>query len=291
MDGILSILKPPGLTSQNVVNDVKHLCGVKKAGHLGTLDPGAAGVLPVAIGRATQLFDLLVEKEKEYIAEIAFGFETDTQDIYGTVISRSDAVVTEEMLCAVLPQFTGEISQVAPAYSALKVDGKKMYELARSGQKVPDKVRSIRISSLEYLGMGVTPNRFMLRIRCSRGTYIRTICADIGRALGVPACMSFLLRSATGPFTLERSCSVEELKQAVLEERLEEHLISCEEALSGFQQLRIPAHRTGPAKNGLTTTVTVADGLYRLYAGNEFLGIGVARAGEVKLFVHLYQER
>lgn len=287
MDGVVVLLKPPGMTSSNAVYDVRRIFGEKRVGHIGTLDPGAAGVLPICLGRATRLFDYLVEKEKTYIAEVCFGVSTDTQDVFGTVLDRSEQVVSTEMIEAVLPRFYGEIDQIAPAYSALKVDGRKMYELARSGEHVPERVRRVCVSELSLL-RETAPNRFLLRVRCSRGTYIRTLCEDIGRALDVPAHMSFLLRTAAGPFRIEDALTVSELESLRDEGRLKEKLMSCEQALMFLPELRLEAHRYTPTVNGLPTSVKASNGTVRLYAGEVFMGVGLVSEHKVRLTVHLY---
>ena len=174
MDGIVNFLKPPGMTSSNAVSDISRIFSVKHAGHLGTLDPAAAGVLPVCLGRATKLFDLLVDKEKEYVFEAAFGLKTDTQDAYGTVTARDGRRVEQDELTAVLPEFIGTQDQAASVYSALKVNGKKMYELARAGAAVEPKMREIRIYALELLEQ-TGENRFLQRTVCSSGTNVRSL--------------------------------------------------------------------------------------------------------------------
>lgn len=287
MDGVVVLLKPPGMTSSNAVHDVRRIFAEKRVGHTGTLDPGAAGVLPICIGRATRLFDFFVEKEKTYIAEIAFGTSTDTQDAYGAVLERSDHHISREMLLGALPGFRGEINQIAPAYSALKVDGRKMYDLARAGEAVPERVRSAIIHELSLLEE-LADNRFLLRVRCSRGTYIRTLCADIGQAMGVPAHMAFLLRTAAGPFEIERSVSVSELESLQTDGLLAQAVISCEDALSFLPRLELAAHRRTPAVNGLPTATAAPEGAVRLYAADEFLGVGMVRERAVQLAVHLY---
>ena len=288
MDGVVVLLKPPGMSSSNAVYDVRRIFSEKRAGHTGTLDPGAAGVLPICLGRATRLFDFFVEKEKTYVAELAFGAETDTQDAYGTVQARSDAVVAREKLVAVLPQFCGEITQVAPAYSALKVDGRKMYDLARAGEAVPERLRTAFVEEIAILEEPA-PNRFLLRVRCSRGTYVRTLCADIGRAVGVPAHMAFLLRTNSGPFCIQQSWTVAELEAMREAGTLERAVLTCEETLGFLPPLELGAHRRTPSMNGLPTGTSAPDGAVRLYAGGMFLGVGRVLQGEARLAVHLYQ--
>ncbi|MDO4493257.1 MAG: tRNA pseudouridine(55) synthase TruB [Clostridia bacterium] len=288
MEGIVTVLKPPGMTSSNAVYDVRRIFGIKKVGHLGTLDPGAAGVLPVCLGRATHLFEYLVDKEKTYIAEITFGISTDTLDSYGTVTcTEPDADIAEDRLQSVLPQFTGAIRQIAPAYSALKVDGRPMYDLARAGEEVPERVRDAFISELTLVRK-IAKNRYLLKVRCSRGTYIRTLCCDIGNALGVPAMMSFLLRTESGPFKLESAFSVAELTERTERGTLEETVISCEQALAAFPALQLREDRRKATMNALETNLPhTEDGIYRVYCGG-FLGLGEVHKSAVRLTVHLY---
>ncbi|MCR5073418.1 MAG: tRNA pseudouridine(55) synthase TruB [Clostridiales bacterium] len=287
MDGFICVLKPPGMTSNNAVYDVRRVFGVKKVGHLGTLDPGAAGVLPVSIGRATRLFDYLIEKEKTYVCEILFGIRTDTLDVFGKVTERdTDRTVTEQELLSVLPAFTGEIWQTAPAYSALNVDGVKMYKLARAGGEVPERRRLISVPKIELVRQ-MGENRFLLRVTCSKGTYIRKLCEDIGDRLGASACMAFLLRTGTGMFQSGRGYTIRELEEMKQEGTLQSALISCEEALSGYDILQLKSDRRIPAMNGLETDVRGKDGIYRFYSDG-FLGLGEVRNGKARLLVHLY---
>ena len=287
MDGFVCVLKPPGMTSSNAVYDVRRVFGVKKAGHLGTLDPGAAGVLPVSIGRATKLFDYLIEKEKTYVCEILFGVRTDTLDVFGKVTERDpDRTVTERELLSVLPSFTGEIWQTAPAYSALNVGGVKMYKLARAGGEVPERTRRISVSGIELIRQ-TGRNRFLLRVTCSRGTYIRKLCEDIGDLLGTSACMSFLLRTGTGAFQSGQGYTIRELEEMKRQGTLCGALISCEDALSGYDALTLRSDRRIPAMNGLETDIREKDGIYRLYSDG-FLGLGEVRDNRARLLVHLY---
>ena len=288
MEGIAAVLKPPSMSSSDVVVDVRRIYETRRVGHLGTLDPEAAGVLPVCVGRAVRLFDYLVDKQKTYLCEIVFGTATDTQDAQGTVTETSDRVVMEAMLDGVLPQFTGRLLQTPPMYSALKYNGRKLYELALEGKEIPDKSREITIATLERAET-LGKNRFLLSVVCSRGTYIRTLCSDIGKALGVPAHMAFLLRTASGAFTLDRTFTIAELETMKAEGRLSESLISCEEAVSHLLRLDLKADRRKPAMNGLPTRTNAADGIYRMYCGG-FLGVGTVQNGDAVLKVHLYSE-
>ena len=210
MDGFLNVLKPPGLSSGTVVAIVKRVTG-EKVGHAGTLDPEACGILPVMVGKATRLFDFMVEKQKTYLAEIAFGSATDTQDAQGKVIEKGTDTPTLEAVRAVLPRFTGDILQTPPMFSALKMGGETLYKLALKGRTAEIPARPIHVDRIELLSE--TPRHGMLlRVVCGRGTYIRTLCNDIGQALGCPAHMRFLLREQTGAFTLDTAVTIEELK-------------------------------------------------------------------------------
>ena len=288
MDGIVTVLKSPGMTSSNVVFDVRKIYGEKHAGHLGTLDPAAAGVLPVCLGRATKLFDILVDKDKEYVFECAFGTQTDTQDACGAILARDGKRVDKRALEEILPEFVGGQLQTASIYSALKVDGKKMYDLARAGETIEPRVREICVHELELVEQ-TGDNRFVLRAVCSRGTYVRSLCESLAERLGTVGYVSVLLRTRSGPFTSERAMTIAELDAAKEAGTLDRTLISCEEAMAFLPELRLPADRTVPTKNGLETHLRgQADGLVRAYGAEDFLGIGEIQRGRFRLNIHLY---
>ncbi len=288
MDGIVSVLKPPGMTSSNVVFDVRRVFGEKRAGHLGTLDPAAAGVLPVCLGRATRLFDILVDKDKEYVFEAAFSIQTDTQDACGAVTALDGRRVTEAELARVLPEFLGGQMQTASVYSALKVDGRKMYDLARAGEIVEPKTREICVHELELIGQ-TGENRFLLRTVCSRGTYIRSLCESIAQRLGTLGYVSVLLRTRSGPFAIDQALTIAELDAAKSAGSLAQTLVSCEEAISFLPELRLPSERTIPTKNGLDTHLPgAADGRVRAYVPEGFLGVGEVANERFRLLIHLY---
>ncbi|MEA4912995.1 MAG: tRNA pseudouridine(55) synthase TruB [Christensenella sp.] len=288
MDGIVTVLKPPGMTSSNVVFDVRKIFSEKRAGHLGTLDPAAAGVLPVCLGRATRLFDILVDKDKEYVFEVAFGTQTDTQDAYGTVLARDDRIVERSELMQVLPEFIGGQMQAASIYSALKVDGKKMYDLARAGETIEPRLREICVHELELIEQ-TAQNRFLLRAVCSRGTYVRSLCESIAEKLGTVGYVPILMRTRSGPFTSEQALTISELDAAKAAGTLNETLISCEDAMAFLPELRLPTDRTTPTKNGLETHVRgAADGLVRAYGDDVFLGVGEIKNERFRLNIHLY---
>lgn len=211
LNGVINVYKEKGYTSHDVVAKLRGILKQKKIGHTGTLDPEAEGVLPVCLGNATKLCDMLTEKRKEYIAEFLCGVVTDTQDMTGTVLSRSKTDLTEEAVQTVIMSFLGESDQIPPMYSACKVNGRRLYELAREGKEVERKARRITIYELEILGMEL-PN-VTIRVLCSKGTYIRTLCHDIGQKLGCGAAMQSLLRTRVERFTLADARRLDEIKE------------------------------------------------------------------------------
>lgn len=209
LNGILNILKPPGMTSHDVVSVVRKELNVKKVGHTGTLDPNAAGVLPICVGRATKISQYLLDSKKKYRVELTLGVETDTEDIYGTVINRSSVVPAEGEIKKAILSFTGTYNQVPPMHSAIKVKGKKLYELARKGIEIERTPRTVTIYSIDIIE--IKGNKAMFDVLCSKGTYMRTLCKDIGNILGCGGTMSFLLRMESGKFGLEAAITIEEL--------------------------------------------------------------------------------
>lgn len=209
MTGMINLLKPPGMSSAQAVSFIKKLTGLK-AGHAGTLDPEAAGVLPIMLGKATRLSDYLMDGHKQYLAEVCFGYSTDTQDAQGKVLQRGNQIPSWQDLEDSLPAFLGEILQIPPQYSALKVGGKTAYALAREGKTADLKARKVRIDSIDLL-MERGNGRFLIRICSGKGVYIRTLCHDLGEALNCPAHMSWLLREENGSFSLQDAATLEDL--------------------------------------------------------------------------------
>lgn len=293
MEGVVNLLKPPGMTSSDAVTDIRRLFGIKRVGHTGTLDPGAAGVLPICVGRATRLFDYLVDKQKEYIAQIRFGAATDTQDSYGAVTERCERIVSTEEVMAVLPRFTGDIGQIAPMYSAVRVEGKKLYQLARKGEETPEVRREVTIYSLELLAQD-GENRFLIKMNCSKGTYVRSVCADIGAALGVSAHMAFLLRTRSGNFAIEDSYTLAELACMKEEGRLEDAVVPIEVALCGLNEARLALteYEARLLVNGAEIAHSSLEGYaqetpLRAYANGEFVGVAVAKGGKMHIKLNL----
>ncbi len=209
---IVNLLKPPGLSSNTAVNIVKYIYGAKKAGHTGTLDPGASGVLAVCLNESTKLAESLMDSPKTYIAETYFGISTDTQDSYGKVLECCEVNVSAEDITGILPDFLGDIQQITPNFSAVKQNGVPQYVLARKGKEIIPKPREVTIHSITLLSQ-TAPNRFLMEVSCSKGTYIRTLCEDMGKKLGIPAHMSFLLRTQTSGLTIENAKTFSELRE------------------------------------------------------------------------------
>lgn len=215
LDGFLNLLKPPGMTSHDVVAWARSRLAIARIGHLGTLDPAAAGVLPLSLGKATRLFDYASGPDKAYRAEIVFGLRTDTLDAEGAVLARGDASgLTEDALRALLPQFTGEIEQLTPAFSAVSVGGRRLYESARAGTQVVGRPRRVTIKQLDLVDFAPGSRAHALTdIVCTSGTYVRALADDLGRAAGCGACLGFLVRTRAGRFELAASHTLEEVSE------------------------------------------------------------------------------
>ena len=236
MDGVIVIRKEKGYTSHDVVAKLRGILHMKKIGHTGTLDPDAEGVLPVALGKATRLVDMITDKEKTYEAVMRLGVVTDTQDMSGTVLSEvPEFQVAEEELRAVTESFAGDYMQVPPMYSALKVNGKKLYELAREGKTVERKPRPVHFYEIEILDIDFPLVRF--RVTCSKGTYIRTLCHDIGEKLGCGAAMETLLRTKVGRFTLDDAITLAQTEEAVRNGEIEQRILGIEEILAEYPRV------------------------------------------------------
>ncbi len=273
MDGFINVLKPTGLSSHDVVDIVRRIFKQKRVGHAGTLDPAAAGILPVALGRAARLVEYMENADKSYRAEIAFGYATDTGDVYGDVIESipCPALPLEEELRRVLGKFVGEIEQTPPAYSAIKVGGQRSYDLVRQGAAVEIPTRTVRIDRLELVHADAAHARILVDVDCAKGTYIRSLCTDIGAVLGLPATMRFLLRTRVGGFMLADSYTLEELAE-----------VRGTALCAPDTALDLPVYELAPQRvkafySGLSTSerrMELAEGCYRVYAEGVFLGIG-----------------
>lgn len=236
--GVLNVYKEKGFTSHDVVAKLRGIVGQKKIGHTGTLDPDATGVLPVCLGKATKLCDLLTEKDKTYEAILLLGKTTDTQDVSGTVLEEKDvAGITEEAVKETIRSFVGAYDQVPPMYSALKVNGKKLYELAREGIEIERKARRVEIFHIEIKEINLP--RVRMEISCSKGTYIRTLCHDIGEKLGCGGCMEELIRTKVSMFSIEESLTLSQIEEKKSEGKLDEILRSIDEMFPDYKKMKI----------------------------------------------------
>lgn len=286
MDGIIVLDKPLGKTSHDMVYFVRRLTGIKKVGHTGTLDPQATGVLPVCIGKATKAADMLTFSDKKYRAELIFGMTTDTQDAEGEVLSECPFVSTKEQVEKVIASFIGDIKQIPPMYSAIKIDGKKLYELAREGLEVKRKERNVTIYSIDIVSLDMEEGRAVIDVHCSKGTYIRTLCEDIGIALGCGAYMNTLRRTQSSIFTLDDSYTQSELLAIKEKNGLDEVLISLDTIFSHLEKLVVNDKQTQRVKDGVRISAAgIVDGhQYRIYDNNDnFLCVSTASNGRLVL--------
>ena len=267
MNGIVIIDKPQGWTSQDVTARLRRVFNTRRIGHGGTLDPMATGVLPVFVGRATRGVEFFEHAEKTYETVLRLGITTDTEDISGTVLTEQDAFVTGEMLEETLKKFRGEIMQVPPMYSALKINGQKLVDLARKGREVERQPRPITIHELTLLGMEAEGIR--LRVRCSKGTYIRTLCKDIGEALGCGGCMAELRRVSAGEYRIEEAVPLQVLLET---ETPEQYLRPVDSMFRNYPKVVLTPKQEIRCHNGNSFSVQMEDGTYRAYGQNgEFL--------------------
>lgn len=248
LNGIVVVNKEAGFTSNDVVAKMRGICGQRKVGHTGTLDPDATGVLPVCLGSGTKLCDMLAERDKEYVAELLLGVTTDTQDVSGTVLSEKPVEANEEQVREAIFSFLGPYDQVPPMYSALKINGKKLYELAREGKEVERKARRVEILELEILEMKLPVVK--LRVACTKGTYIRTLCADVGEKLLCGGTMKSLCRTRVGRYRLEQALTLGELQKIRDEGELEKILIPTESAFLENRRLLVKPEADKLLRNG-----------------------------------------
>ncbi len=282
MDGIINILKPVGLTSYQMVHKVKRITGSRKAGHTGTLDPGAAGVLPVCIGNATKIAGFISDFDKSYRAEITFGLVTDTQDLYGRVLKKGDGSVSASEIEKLLEEFKGTVSQIPPMFSAVRHKGKRLYQLAREGKEIYRDPRQVSIYGLKLVDF-ISPNKALIDIECSKGTYIRTLCHDIGARSGCGAVMSFLVRIRSGPFELKDAVTIEELEEAADSKTIENYLYPIDYSIKHLEKIRINEKALKYAQNGnplyshnlaYIPRNLEAGQLVRIYCRDRFIAVG-----------------
>lgn len=291
MNGIININKPLGMTSHDVVSRLRRILGIKKIGHTGTLDPDASGVLPMCVGRATKTADMLTAQDKQYVAEVTLGSATTTLDASGEVTETAEVNVTASDIERAVKDFVGEIEQIPPMYSAIKVDGKRLYQLAREGVEIERKPRCVTISSIEVLNIDLENKKFSMRVDCSKGTYIRTLCDDIGRALGCFAHMSALERTRSGRFDIAEAFTlsqVEEMKEA----GNTSFLVPIDKVFEELPKLILSERKAALMCNGVKVRAQgIQNGeMYRVYdEGGRFLTISEAENGQLKILKTFYQ--
>ena len=285
MDGIVIVDKPQGWTSQDVTARLRRVFGTRRIGHGGTLDPMATGVLPVFVGRATRAVEFFEHAEKTYETVLRLGITTDTEDMTGTVLTEENVSFTEEQLQETLAAFRGEILQVPPMYSALKVNGQKLCDLARKGKTVERQPRPITIHELSLVERG--ENTLRLRIRCSKGTYIRTLCKDIGEKLGCGGCMESLRRVAAGEYTIDEAVPLQTLLDT---EEPEKYLRDVDTMFRNYPAVTLTANQETRCRNGNAFSVSLAPGTYRAYSQDgEFLMLAKVDGGVMSTIKSFFQ--
>ncbi len=287
MNGIINVLKPAGMSSSGVVQFLKKMLGERRVGHAGTLDMGAAGVLVVLLGRACRLSEHIMGHDKTYLAEMRLGACTDTLDSYGMLQERKrPSPVDAQTFLRACSSFLGDISQIPPDYSAVKLSGRKSYEWARKGISVKKEPRHIFVESIDLLRL-MGPDRFFIRIRCSKGTYVRTLITDIAASLGELAYTAFLMRVQSGIYHVQDAYTLDEVVQKV-EAKDYSFVLSAESAVLDLPEVRLEETCAFALQNGQAIPVNPPDALFRLYCGAKFYGIGCREAEVLRLKIPLY---
>lgn len=277
MNGVINFYKPSGMTSHDAVYFFRKLLNIKRIGHTGTLDPNATGVLPICIGKATRISEYLLGVEKEYIGELTLGAATDTLDSDGTITNTSNLQVSRSEIENSFSKYKGTISQTPPMYSAIKINGKKLYELAREGMEIDRKSRNVNIYNLDIMNIKDNKSVFFYT-RCSKGTYIRTLCHDIGIDLGTYGYMSYLIRVGVGSFKLENSYSMNYLK-SLSKEDIQDLITPMDEAINHLEKLTVPDNLYDKLINGVKLPMGIDPNVdfnlpLRIYCRDKFIGIG-----------------
>lgn len=277
MTGFINIIKPSGVSSAYAVGGVKKKFNCP-CGHMGTLDPMADGVLPVGIGKASRLFQYMLDKEKTYVARFIFGYTTDTLDITGEVTERTEVIPTIAQIKSVLSNFIGEIDQIPPKYSAKCINGKRGYQLARQGVEFELEAKKVNILNIELLSQ-ISENEFEFKIDCKGGTYIRSLARDIALAVGSLGVMSKLTRTACGVFNMQNGITLDELKNT---DTPEQYLISAETTVS-FEKLHLTPKQAQKILDGVYEKYGFKDGIYRVYNQDAFIGVGRVSEGVLRI--------
>ncbi len=286
MNGIIIINKPLGKTSHDMVSFMRRVTRIKKIGHTGTLDPMAEGVLPICIGNATKVADMLTADNKSYVAELVLGMTTDTLDSEGEILSQCEVKCTREEIENVIQSFVGEVEQIPPMFSAIKQNGQKLYELARAGIEVERKPRKITIQNISILDINEEDNTVTISVDCSKGTYIRTLCEDIGIKLGVGAYMNRLTRTKSGIFNIDNALTTKEIESLANEGKLEDYLKSVDSVFSHMQSIHLNEKQTKSVINGVRMSWRGIDEgeSVRVYDNfGKFLCISQIKDGKLKL--------
>ena len=285
MNGIVIVDKPQDWTSQDVTARLRRVFNTRRIGHGGTLDPMATGVLPVFVGRATRGVEFFEHAEKTYEATLLLGTTTDTEDTSGTVLEQKEVHISETDFLSILPRFRGKIMQVPPMYSALKVGGQKLVDLARKGKTVERQPREIEIFQLDCVEF--SGNTARLRVRCSKGTYIRTLCKDIGEALGCGGCMAQLRRVQAGEYTIEESVPLQILLDA---ENPEQYLRPVDSMFRNYPKVILSPKQEKCCRNGAAFSIQLEDGTYRCYSKDgEFLSLSKAENGTLSTIKSFFE--
>lgn len=285
MNGIIVVNKPLGKTSHDIVYFMRRLTGIKKIGHTGTLDPMASGVLPICIGSATKAADMLTLSDKRYTAELVLGMTTDTQDAEGEVLTECAVNLTADEITDAIKSFEGDIEQVPPMYSAIKKDGKKLYELARKGIEVERKKRAVTIHEINIINIDLENYIVKIDVLCSKGTYIRTLCEDIGVKLGVGAYMNTLVRTKTGRFTIEESHTLDQLAKMKEKGTLSDAITQVDALFEEYPKIALNEKQTRSITNGIRMSYSGIEGQsYRLYDNSgQFLCVSKCEDGRLIL--------
>lgn len=294
MDGVILINKEKGISSFGVVAKIRKILNIKKVGHTGTLDPEATGLLPILVGNGTKISKYLIEHDKTYIAKLKFGIKTDTADSEGEVIKKDNFKLDkkdENFYIEVFNSFIGKMSQFPPKYSAIKVNGKKLYEYAREDKDIEIKPREIEIYSIKILHINYDENEIDFEVSCSKGTYIRTLCEDIAKKLETCGYMKELKRIRVNNFKIENSISLEELEQNKdNEEFLKNNIISIEKVFENKNRINLNERKKELFLNGVKLTNDLEDDIYLVYSNNKFIGLGEVKEKLLKRDVIVYEK-
>ncbi len=288
MNGIILVDKPQDWTSHDVVAKLRGILRERRIGHSGTLDPLATGLLVVFVGRATRAVEFAEADSKEYVAGMRLGMSTDTQDVTGNIISECGTLPDRETVSTAVEHFVGDIEQIPPMHSAIKIGGKKLYELARRGESVERAPRRITVSSIDIIEQ--CSNDYVLKIACSKGTYVRTLCNDIGEFLGCGACMSSLRRTGAGAFSVDDAHTIEYIEAAAKDGRLSQILLPVDLLFSDIPKIAVDDATVKKLKNGNIIKISAENGNYRVYSETgEFLLLGRAEFGKLKTIKSFFE--